>query len=109
LSGDETERLVDSIKDSNYQVDEVAVFSEHADISTGSSDRDELFDDAVQLVVEVQQASTSFLQRRMKVGYSRAARLMDELENAGIVGPAEGAKPRQILVEDYAEGEPKRR
>ncbi len=106
LSGDETERLVASIKEANYQVEEVAVFSEHADISTGSSDHDELFDDAVQLVVEVQQASTSFLQRRMKVGYSRAARLMDELENAGIVGPAEGAKPRQILVEDSAEEEP---
>ena len=42
---------------------------------------------------------TSFLQRRMKIGYSRAARLMDELEVAGIVGPAEGAKPREILVE----------
>ena len=54
----------------------------------------------MQTVVEHQQASTSFLQRRMKIGYSRAARLMDELEVAGIVGPAEGAKPRQILIED---------
>jgi S-DNA-T family DNA segregation ATPase FtsK/SpoIIIE len=103
ITGDETERLVDAIKESNYETEEVEVFSGHADISTGSSDRDELFDDAVQLVLGSQQASTSFLQRRMKVGYSRAARLMDELENAGIVGPAEGAKPRQILVEDSEE------
>ena len=51
-------------------------------------------------VIVHQQASTSFLQRRMKIGYSRAARLMDELEAAGIVGPASGARPRQILVED---------
>ena len=57
----------------------------------------------MQLVLGAQQASTSFLQRRMKVGYSRAARLMDELENAGVVGPAEGAKPRQILWEQTEE------
>ena len=57
----------------------------------------------MKIVVEAQQASTSYLQRRMKVGYSRAARLMDELEHAGVVGPADGAKPRQIYVEDISE------
>ena len=103
ITGDETERLVEAIKESNYESEEVEVFSGHADINRGACDRDELFDEAVQLVLGSQQASTSFLQRRMKVGYSRAARLMDELENAGIVGPAEGAKPRQILVEDFEE------
>ncbi len=103
LSGEETERMVEAIKGTDYQSEEVAVFSEHADINAGSSDRDELFDEAVQLVLDAQQASTSFLQRRMKVGYSRAARLMDELENAGVVGPAEGAKPRQILWEQAEE------
>ena len=99
ISGEETERLVEALKESGYQAEEVAVFEEHADINVDSDDRDDLFDEAVRLVCEHQQASTSFLQRRMKVGYSRAARLMDELENANIVGPAEGAKPRQILVE----------
>lgn len=103
LSGEETERMVEAIKGTDYQSEEVAVFSEQADINAGSSDRDELFDEAVQLVLDAQQASTSFLQRRMKVGYSRAARLMDELENAGVVGPAEGAKPRQILWEQAEE------
>ncbi len=103
LSGEETERMVESIKAADYQPEEVAVFSEHADISVAANERDELFDEAVQIVLDAQQASTSFLQRRMKVGYSRAARLMDELENAGVVGPAEGAKPRQILLEDVEE------
>jgi S-DNA-T family DNA segregation ATPase FtsK/SpoIIIE len=99
LSGDEIERLVDSLKESEYQTEDVAVFSEHADInSSPADDRDELFDEAVRLTVEYEQASTSFLQRRMKIGYSRAARLMDELEAAAIVGPAEGAKPRKIFV-----------
>ncbi|MDE2810309.1 MAG: hypothetical protein OXN90_17995, partial [Gemmatimonadota bacterium] len=69
------------------------------DINAAADARDDLFDDAVRLVCEHQQASTSFLQRRLKVGYSRAARLMDELEAAGIVGPIVGAKPREILVE----------
>jgi len=100
ISGEETERLVEALKETNYQAEEVAIFSEDADISANSEGRDELFDEAVRIVCENQQASTSFLQRRMKVGYSRAARLMDELENAHIVGPAEGAKPRQILIED---------
>ena len=103
LSGEETERMVESIKATDYQSEEVAVFSEHADVNADVNDRDELFDEAVQLVLDAQQASTSFLQRRMKVGYSRAARLMDELENAGVVGPAEGAKPRQILWEQTEE------
>lgn len=103
LSGEETERMVEAIKATDYQSEEVAVFSEHADVNADVNDRDELFDEAVQLVLDAQQASTSFLQRRMKVGYSRAARLMDELENAGVVGPAEGAKPRQILWEQTEE------
>lgn len=99
VSGEETERLVASIKEMNYEAEEVAVFFNRADINSGENDRDDLFDEAVNVVVEFEQASTSFLQRRMKIGYSRAARLMDELEVAGIVGPAEGAKPREILVE----------
>ncbi len=98
ISGEETERIVESIKGNGYQVPEVAIFTDPADINSNQGSQDELFDEAVQVVLENQQASTSFLQRRMKVGYSRAARLMDELENAGIVGPAEGAKPRTILV-----------
>lgn len=99
ISGEETERLVAALKESQYEAEEVAVFSEQPDINATADARDDLFDDAVRLVCEHQQASTSFLQRRLKVGYSRAARLMDELEAAGIVGSIVGAKPREILVE----------
>ena len=99
ISGEETERLVAALKESQYEAEEVAVFSEQPDINAAADARDDLFDDAVSLVCEHQQASTSFLQRRLKVGYSRAARLMDELEAAGIVGPIVGAKPREILAE----------
>ncbi len=66
-------------------------------------DRDPLFEDAAAIVIKTQQASTSFLQRRLKVGYSRAARIVDELEYAGIVGPAEGSKPRTVLLDSEAE------
>lgn len=107
ISGEETERLVEALKESQYEAEEVAVFSEQPDINAVSDARDDLFDDAVRLVAEHRQASTSFLQRRLKVGYSRAGRLMDELEDAGIVGPIVGAKPREILIEsaeeEYAE------
>ena len=68
------------------------------------TDRDELFDEAVRLVVQSGQASTSMLQRRFRVGFSRAGRLIDMMERDGIIGPADGSKPREILVaKDYYE------
>ncbi len=70
---------------------------------SASDDRDELFVEAAHLVVRHQQGSVSLLQRRLKVGYSRAARLVDELEAAGIVGPFDGSKAREVLVETEAE------
>lgn len=70
----------------------------------GSGDtRDELFEEAAELVVRHQQGSVSLIQRRLKVGYSRAARIIDELEAAGIVGPFDGSKARQVLVETDSE------
>jgi len=65
----------------------------------GNGSRDDLFEEAARLVVRHQQGSVSLLQRRLKVGYSRAARLVDELEAAGIVGPFDGSKAREVLVE----------
>lgn len=59
---------------------------------------DELFDKAREAVIEAQKASTSFLQRRLRIGYNRAARLIDELEEAGVIGSQNGAKPREVLV-----------
>lgn len=61
------------------------------------TDRDDMFDEAKKLVIDEKKASTSYIQRRLKIGYSRAARILDELEQAGIVGPGNGAKPREIL------------
>lgn len=64
------------------------------------SDRDEMFDDAARIIVRTQQGSVSMLQRRLKLGYSRAARIVDQLEQAGIVGASDGSKARAVLVED---------
>lgn len=66
------------------------------------SQRDPLFDEAARLVVSSQQGSTSSIQRRFSIGYNRAGRIMDQLEAAGIVGPFEGSKARQVLVQDEA-------
>jgi S-DNA-T family DNA segregation ATPase FtsK/SpoIIIE len=70
--------------------------------SGGGGDGDELFDDAARLVVAERQASASFLQRRMRIGFSRAARLVDIMEREGLLGPPQGSKPREVLVpKDY--------
>lgn len=63
------------------------------------SEKDELFDKAVELVLLTGQASASYLQRKLKLGYARAARIIDQMEQEGIVGPSEGSKPREILVD----------
>ncbi len=70
------------------------------------AEQDELLDDAIELVVQAGRASTTYLQRRLGIGYPRASRLMDQLEEAGIVGPADGSRPRDVLVsqdDDYEE------
>ncbi len=67
---------------------------------SGSGGQDEMFNDAVQLVITHQQGSISLIQRRLKLGYSRAARLIDEMEQAGIVGPFTGSKAREVLVDE---------
>jgi S-DNA-T family DNA segregation ATPase FtsK/SpoIIIE len=66
------------------------------------NDKDSLFEDAARLIVSSQIGSTSLLQRRMKLGYNRAGRLMDQLEAAGVVGPNQGSKPRDVLVKTDA-------
>ncbi|HHQ0097998.1 TPA: DNA translocase FtsK, partial [Listeria monocytogenes] len=66
---------------------------------------DELYHEAVELVVEMQTASVSMLQRKFRIGYNRAARLIDEMEQRGVVGPHEGSKPRRVNVEVSPEHE----
>jgi DNA segregation ATPase FtsK/SpoIIIE-like protein len=64
-----------------------------------SDDQDSMFEDAKKIVIESGKASASLLQRRLRLGYARAARILDELEEAGVVGPADGAKPREVYTE----------
>lgn len=66
--------------------------------AAGTEEKDELFEEAVKVVMETRQASTSNLQRRLRLGYTRAARIIDQMEAAGLIGPAQGAKPRDIYL-----------
>jgi S-DNA-T family DNA segregation ATPase FtsK/SpoIIIE len=68
--------------------------------SMDMNDRDPLFDEAARLIVVQQQGSTSLIQRKFSIGYNRAGRLMDQIERAGIVGPAQGSKPREVYISD---------
>ena len=105
IDTEETEQLVAWVRDQGVELDSVEFEGENSDLSVAENERDARFDEALRLVVIHQQGSASLLQRRMKVGYSRAARLVDELEAAGIVGPPNGSsKGREVLVdENYLE------
>ncbi len=70
------------------------------DMDMDFGERDPLFEEAAMIIVSTQQGSTSMLQRRLKLGYNRAGRLMDQMQKAGIVGPSEGSKPRQVNIPD---------
>ncbi|MEW6509344.1 MAG: DNA translocase FtsK 4TM domain-containing protein [Bacteroidota bacterium] len=107
ISADEVEALVNHIGNQRgythpFPLPSLAQKRKNGE-GEGEGERDELFDEAARLVVRHQQGSVSLLQRRLKVGYSRAARLVDELEAAGIVGPYDGSKARDVLVETEAE------
>ena len=77
----------------------VAATSDEGGGEDGAAD-DDLYPEAVALVRESGQASISYVQRRLKVGYNRAANLIEQMERDGIVGPSEGSKPRQVLMRD---------
>ena len=107
ISTDEVERVTNHIgKQKGYstpfKLPSVLEKKRQAGASVGVSE-DELFEEAAHIVVRHQQGSVSLLQRRLKVGYSRAARMIDELEAAGIVGQFDGSKAREVLVETEAE------
>lgn len=104
LSDSEVEKVVDfAIEQQKAQYQEDMIPTE-VDETAIDEETDEIYDEAVQLVTEMQTASVSMLQRRFRVGYSRAARIIDQMEQRGVVGPYEGSKPRTVLVqkqEDY--------
>jgi len=105
IETEETERIVEFAASQSVTLDTVDFGKGMNDFDFEEDARDERFDEALKLVVLHQQGSASLLQRRMKVGYARAARLVDELERAGIVGTSDGSsKARPVLVgEDYLE------
>lgn len=102
LTDDEVERVVDHCieqQKASYQEDMIPEDTE----DMVEEVEDELYDDAVKLVSEMQSASVSMLQRRFRIGYNRAARLIDAMEARGVVGPYEGSKPRTVLVSQLSE------
>ena len=99
VSDREVEDVVDFvIEQQKAQYQEEMIPTEVKDIPP-HEETDELYDDAVQLVTEMQTASVSLLQRRFRVGYSRAARIVDQMEMRGVVGPPDGSRPRQVLID----------
>lgn len=97
LSDDEVEKVVDHvITQQKAQYQEEMIPEETTE--THSEVTDELYDEAVELIVGMQTASVSMLQRRFRIGYTRAARLIDAMEERGVVGPYEGSKPREVLL-----------
>ena len=99
LTDQEVENIVDYARDQGQaEYDESLVPEVEEPSSNGDEMLDELYDQAVQIILEAKQASVSLLQRRMRVGYTRAARLIDSMEARGIIGPYEGSKPREVLL-----------
>lgn len=83
------------------EIEKNAVLEPTKDDKPDDKEQDPMLEEAIKCIMEVGQASTSLLQRRLRLGYARAGRLIDEMERMGIVGPHEGSKPRQILVKNY--------
>lgn len=107
VTNSEIKNLIDFLKESGEEaVEYKAEVTEKylGEEEGGSSDeRDPLFDEAAAVVIAAGKASTSYLQRKMSLGYNKAARIMDQLEHAGVIGPAEGVKPRSILIANLEE------
>lgn len=110
ITDDEIKRIIDfTVEQQKAQYDEALMNLEATDHSVSNvsgqefgdaaNDEDPLYNDIVQFVIENQKASASLLQRRFKLGYNRAARLIDLLEERGIIGPTNGSKPREVLVQ----------
>ncbi len=106
ISTDEVEEVVKFLRrrgepDYNMAITEI---TKAGTVFDSSGDGDEMLEEAIQVVLESGKASTSYLQRRLRLGYARAARIIDMMEEVGVVGPGSGAKPREILVDSWPPG-----
>jgi len=104
VSDEEVNKVIEHVKSQGHTVEysaDVIHSIEKSNVSVSDEeDGDELLADAIDLVVQAGQASVSMLQRRFRIGYNRAARIVDMMEARGIVGPADGSRPRQVLVSE---------
>jgi S-DNA-T family DNA segregation ATPase FtsK/SpoIIIE len=105
ISHDEVKRIIEHVRQQPIQDPKLLLPTENDEIASRSSryaagEQDELFNEALKLVVRHQQGSVSLLQRRLKIGYARAGRIMDQLEAAGYVGPFDGSKARDVLIDE---------
>jgi len=103
LTDPEIEKVVNFIKAQQEPVYDNEILEHQKKSVSGRSsfEKDEFFDEAVQMILETGQASVSMLQRRLRLGYTRAARIVDAMEEEGIIGPFRGSKPREILIQEY--------
>lgn len=102
LSDKEIERVVDFIKAQAEPIYDDEILKEKEGSRRALGEKDEIYEQAVRMIMESNQASVSILQRRLRLGYTRAARIIDTMEMEGLVGPFEGSKPRKILVDREA-------
>jgi S-DNA-T family DNA segregation ATPase FtsK/SpoIIIE len=105
VSDEEIERTVESLKRQGKPVYDESILTPREDATPeldGDDEKDEMYDQAVAIVSETRQASISMIQRRLRIGYNRAARLVERMETEGLVGAADGAKPRAILMSSAA-------
>lgn len=101
ISDDEVRNIIDFVKAQNEEAnydEEIITHVEKGNNPSGGDDTDELMDDAIETVVRAGQASVSMLQRRFRIGYNRAARIIEDMEARGIVGPQDGSRPRTVLM-----------
>lgn len=119
VSDQDVKRLTNFIKSKGIPVEYTQEVTEQAvnirgrggsfDANSGGNERDELFEQAVKLISQYDKASASFIQRKLRVGFNRAAGLLDQLEEAGVVGPADGSKAREVLIrnaDEFLNGSP---
>jgi S-DNA-T family DNA segregation ATPase FtsK/SpoIIIE len=102
VSDKEIERVVDFIKSQAEPVYDEQILTAQQKSSIANGEKDQMYDEAVRVIIESNQASVSILQRRLRLGYTRAARIIDMMEQEGLVGSFEGSKPRRLLVDREA-------